>query len=141
MYKHILLAIEPENERSWGKSLPAALDLANRYDATLHLMTVVPEFGTGMVAAFFPEGFEEKVIENASTALERLIDQHVPEDQRSQIIVRHGKVWFEICEAAREISADIIIMSSHKPDLSDLLLTPNAAQVLHHTEISVMIVR
>jgi nucleotide-binding universal stress UspA family protein len=141
VYQHILLPIEPENERSWQKALPAAVDLAKRCDATLHVLTVVPTFGTGMVASFFPKDFEEKAIAHTTDELHRLVGQHVSADVRHQIIVTHGKVWWEICETAKKIKADIIVMSSHKPDLSDVLLTPNAAQVLHHTPISVMIVR
>lgn len=141
MYEHILLPIAPENDRSWQKALPAAVDLSRRYGATLHLMTVVPSFGTGMVAAFFPDDFVEKADVHAKEALRKLADEHVPAEIKHQIIVAHGKIWWEICDTADKIGADIIVMSSHKPEFGDLLLTPNAAQVLHHAPISVMIVR
>ena len=42
---------------------------------------------------------------------------------------------------ARKVDADLIVMASHKPSFSDILLQPNASQVLHHAPISVLIVR
>ena len=52
-----------------------------------------------------------------------------------------GRMGHEIVEGRKELAADLIVMASHKPAFSDILLQPNASQVLHHAPISVLIVR
>ena len=141
MYEHVLLPVDPDAETSWVKALPHAIGVAQRHGATLHIMTVVPDFGSSMVASFFPEGFENKAMENAHARLTELIAQNVPADLPHQLVIAHGRIWQEICRVAKDVEADIIVMASHKPEFSDLLLQPVAAQVLQHAPISVTIVR
>ena len=45
MYKRILLPIDLDQPSSWERALPQALELAKASDASLHVMTVVPDFG------------------------------------------------------------------------------------------------
>ena len=42
---------------------------------------------------------------------------------------------------AKEIKADLIVMASHRPELRDYLLGPNAARVVRHADCSVLVVR
>ena len=46
-----------------------------------------------------------------------------------------------ILDLAEKIGADLIVMASHRPELKDYLLGPNAARVVRHAECSVMVVR
>ena len=46
-----------------------------------------------------------------------------------------------ILAAAKEYAADLIIMGSHRPELQDYLLGPNAARVVRHSAKSVLVVR
>ena len=69
------------------------------------------------------------------------MDAELPADLPRQLIVSHGRIHQEITDAAKAIKADLIVMASHKPDWSDHFLAPNAAQVLHHAPISVLVVR
>ncbi|MCL4675913.1 MAG: universal stress protein, partial [Pararhodobacter sp.] len=73
MFNTILLTIDLEHPASWKKALPAALKLARDYDATLHVLTVVPGFGSSLVASSFPAGFEAKVLQKAKTQLDALL--------------------------------------------------------------------
>ena len=47
----------------------------------------------------------------------------------------------EIVKAAQQTNCDLIVMASHRPELSDFLLGPNAARVVRHAACSVMIIR
>lgn len=141
MTKSILLPVDPDEKVSWQKALPEAVDLARHRGATLHVMTVVPDFGSSIVATYFPANFEKQAQAKARSELETLAKNEIPNDVSLQLIVAHGRIYQEICKAADAIEADLIIMASHKPEVSDVLLAPNAAQVLHHTARSVMIVR
>lgn len=141
MTAHILLPLDPDEPSTWQKALPEAVAEARQRGATLHVMTVVPRFGSNIVASYFPEDFEKKAIAEAERQLKALVAKEVPNDLPHQIIVSHGRIHQDITNTAKAINADLIIMASHKPDWSDHFLAPNAAQVLQHTPISVFIVR
>lgn len=141
MYKDILLAVDREQESSWRLSLPVALAHCKAFGARLHVLNVVHALGVGDVASFLPMGFEQKVLDKARQSLGELVNDNVPSDVQVQRIVGSGKVHAEILRVAREIRADLIILASHHPELSDYLLGSNAAHVARHADCSVLIVR
>lgn len=141
MYSHILLAIDPDSVASHERALPAAIGLAEAHGATLHIMTVVPDYGSSLVASYFPRGFEKKAMAHARDALKALVAARLPATLPHQLVVAHGRIYKEICRVAEEVHADLVVMASHKPATRDLVLAPNAQQVLLHTPVSVLIVR
>ena len=141
MYKNILLAVDLGDEGSWTKALPVAVSLAQAYDATLHLVTVVPDFGMSIVGGYFPKDFEEKAMEAAHQHLHDFAGEHVSKDVDRRCIVAHGRPYEEIIRAADDAGCDLIVMASHRPGLEDYLLGPNAARVVRHSGKSVMVVR
>jgi nucleotide-binding universal stress UspA family protein len=141
MYSDILLPIDLSDEHSWRKALPTAVSLCRTFQATLHVMTVVPEFGLPMVGQFFPAGYEAKLHQQVAKQLEDFVAQQVPADTSVQRIVAAGKIYQQILSTAKQIKPDLIVMGSHRPELSDYLLGPNAARVVRHAGCSVMVVR
>jgi len=140
MYKDILIPIDVSTEHE-DKALDVAISLAKLYGATLHVITVAPDFGMSIVGQFFPEGFEAKALEATREALVKRTEGAVPKDVPVRNIVAHGGVYEEILRAAKAVSADLIVIGSHRPALKDYLLGPNAARVVRHAPISVMVVR
>jgi nucleotide-binding universal stress UspA family protein len=141
MFKDILVPLDVNDERSWKKALATAIDLAQRFGATLHLVTVVPEFGLPMVSQYFPADFEAKMREHAHDELKAIIDREVPPDAPRQLIIAEGSIYKEIVRVAEEAGCDLIVMGSHRPELKDYLLGANATKVAQHAGCSVMIVR
>ena len=141
MYQTILLPLDLNDEASWKKALPTALELCRAHGAKLHVMTVVPNFGMAIVGSFFPEGFEKRALSDAEAALVRFIAAHVPKDLVAAHDVQHGTVYEEILSAAQRIDADLIVMAAHRPGQADYLLGPNAARVVRHASCSVLVVR
>ena len=141
MYKDILLPIDLNHESSWRKALPCALELAKTFGGQLHIMTVVPDFGMSIVGGYFPRDYEKKALEAAKTALHDFTKKHLPKGVTCQHIISHGTVYEEILQAAKTIKADLIVVGSHRPELKDYLLGPNAARVVRHADRSVMVVR
>lgn len=141
MFKSILLPIDLSDQATWTKALPAAVTLAQHQDAVLHIATVVPDFGMSVVGSFFPEGFEEKAMHEVGEQLTAFINAHVPEGIEVHPHVLHGRVYDQIIEAADRAGADVIVMGSHRPELKDYLLGPNAARVVRHATQSVFVVR
>jgi len=141
MTKHVLLPVDPDEPSTWERALPEAIAEAKQRGATLHLMTVVPSFGSSIVANYFPKDFEASAIADAEKQLTALAAKEVPSDLPHQVLVAHGRIHQEIVDTAKAVKADLIVMASHKPVWSDSFLAPNAAQVLQHTSISVLVVR
>ena len=109
--------------------------------ASLHVMTVVPEFGLSLVGAYFPKDYEERAIEEANVQLHEYVKEKIPAEIKVQHIVAHGTIYSEILRIAEEIGCDLIVMASHRPELRDYLLGPNAARVVRHAACSVLVVR
>lgn len=141
MYKDILLPVDLDNEATWKKAITAAVELCQAFGANLHVMTVVPDFGMSIVSQFFPKDFEKKALATAKTDLQAFAKKHVPGDVKVQHIVAHGTIYEEVLNTAKKIKADLIVMGSHRPELQDYLLGPNAARVVRHAPMSVLVVR
>jgi nucleotide-binding universal stress UspA family protein len=141
MYRNILVPVDLSDKHSWRKALPTAVSLCETFEARLHVMTVVPSFGLPMVGQFFPEGYEAKLRQHAAKQLKEFAATQIADAIPTRRIVSEGKIYQEILKAAGVIKADLIVMGSHRPELSDYLLGPNAARVVRHAKCSVMVVR
>lgn len=141
MFKTILLPIDLSSEASWTKALPTALEMMREKDAELHVVAVLPDFGMPIVEGYFKEGYEEEALVGFGRKLAEWVSKHVPEGVTVHPHVLHGTIYAEILRAAKELSADMIVLASHRPELSDYLLGPNAARVVRHANQSVLVVR
>ena len=141
MYKDILLAVDLNDDSSWQRALPTAVEYCRAFGAVLHVIAVIPSYGMPFVGQFFPEGFEKEMEDKTLEALHAFVTEHVSKDVRVQRIVSQGTVYQEILETSEKIGADLIVMASHRPELKDYLLGPNAARVVRHAQCSVLVVR
>ena len=141
MFDHILVTVDLDDANSWKKALPLAVSNANTHNASLSIMTVVPDFGMSLVGQYFPTDHVEKVMAEANKRLHKLVADQVPADLKVQHIVRQGTVYEMVLETAKDIAADLIVIASHRPELKDYLLGPNAARVVRHANCSVLVVR
>ena len=141
MYHDILLTVDLNDEASWAKALPAAVEEAKASGATLHVVSILPDFGMPVVGGFFPDDFEEKALAEVSEKLVAFCGENVPSEIEVKNIVRHGNVYKEILEIAGETGCDLIVIGAHRLELSDYLLGPNAARVVRHANCSVLVVR
>lgn len=142
MYSKILLPVDLNEEASWEKALPTALALCRSFGASLHVVTVLPDYRMPLVGSYFPKDFAEKAHQAVSDAQHTFIKDHVPEDITVQSVIVDGSPWEAIIKAAKKLGVDLIVMASHnKRKFADYVLGPNAEHVVHHTKISVMIVR
>jgi len=141
MYKKILLPVDLSAEHSWAKALPTALRLAGPEDGVLHVVTVVPDFGMSVVGTFFEKGYEDKALTHVGEELKTWVAQHVPADVEVHPHVLLGRVYDEVISAANRLDVDAIVLASHRPELSDYLIGPNAARIVRHARQSVFVVR
>ena len=141
MFQRILVPVDVDHESSWRKPLPVAEHMAADYGAELHVMTVVPTYGTAMVGGFFPPDFEKKALALAETRLRELVQARAAKPDAITIHIAHGTIYEQVLKAAKKLDCDVIVMSAHRPELRDYLLGPNAARVMRHARASVFVVR
>lgn len=141
MTKSILLSVDLNHPSSWSKALPQTVALAQADGAEIHVLTVIPDYGMAMVADQFPAGFADKATEVSAEALKQLVADHIPPEIKTSTHVMHGTIYKSIIKAANKAGCDLIVMASHRSEMKDYLLGPNAARVVRHAKQSVFVVR
>lgn len=141
MYKNILFPVDIMEEHSWRKALSVVLVYAEKFNAKIHILNVVPAYGLNMVQQYFPIGAIDELIQKANVHLHEFSKKNFPSTVSTQQIIAKGAVYECIIETAKEVDADLIVMTAHRPELKDYLLGPNAAKVVRHSDRSVLVVR
>ena len=141
MFEAILVPIDLNEESSWNKTLPVAVAQARQNQATLHVMSVVPDFGMSIVGSFFPEGYEKKALAEGKAKLQEIVAANTPDDLTVESHIAHGTIYEEILRAAETLKCSLIVMAAQRPALQDYLLGQNAARVVRHAQQSVFVVR
>ncbi|MCV0349081.1 MAG: universal stress protein [Nitratireductor sp.] len=141
MYNDILVSIDLGHAEGEVRTLETAVDYARTFGSRLHVMTVVPDYGMSIVGGFFPKGHEHDAIQHANEALHEFTKKYVPDEIKHRHIVGHGSIYREILRYAGEVKADLIVLSASRPSPEDYLIGPNAARVVRHASISVLVVR
>mgnify|MGYP000064839200 CR=1 FL=1 len=141
MYKKILLSIDLNDSASWEKALPVALEHCQAFGAELLIVTVVPDLPIGIVNSYMTQDAGTQMVRAFKEKLKEFVEQRIPTGFKVSPHVGHGTVYRVILETAEKFEADLIIMASHRPAMSDYLLGPNAARVVRHSPLSVLVVR
>jgi len=141
MYKDILLAVDLGHADAEIRAVETAVEYARAFGSRLHVMSVVPDYGMSLVGGFFPKEHEQQAIEHAKEELHAFTKKHVPDEIKHRHIVGHGSIYREILRYADLIKADLIVLSAKRPSPEDYLIGPNAARVVRHASISVLVVR
>lgn len=151
MIKNILFPIDLEHESSWRPVLPTAVEISRGHKARLHIMTVAPRLhgapGLPSPADFGQKGptleeYNDSVLKAAEKRLDTFVKENVPDEvATSRIVVSGISAYREILDAARNIPADLIIMSAYRPSLKSFLLGTTAERVVRHADCSVYVVR
>jgi nucleotide-binding universal stress UspA family protein len=103
MYSKILLPVNLNEESSWEKALPTALTLCRSFGASLHVVTVLPDYRMPLVGSYFPKDFTSKAHEAISEAQHKFIQENVPEDIQVQSVIVDGSPWEAIIKAAKKL--------------------------------------
>ena len=139
--KTILLPVDIFHETGWEGALNHAVSLAQQHGSIIHVLTVIPDFGMPVVGSFFPDGFSKSAATKAETGLSEFAAKHIPDGIDVIAHIKHGTTYKEILACADAIGADMIVMASHRPEMQDYLLGPNAARVTRHAKQSVCVIR
>lgn len=144
----ILVPIDLADEGSWKYALPVALSQAKADGGEVTVMTVVPEIIAGLDWRYAIRGETgtveldmHKLVTEAEKRVQSIVREHLPAGMKVRTIARNGTVYEEILDVADELGIDQIVMTAHRPAVSEYLLGTNAARVVRHAKCSVNIVR
>lgn len=102
----------------------------------LHVIQDIPAY----IRAELPTNLDEQAVTDSEQHLQALIKTHdLPET--TKVRVRQGNPFHEILAEADASEADLIVIASHQPGISDYLLGSVAGQVVRHSKISVLVLR
>ena len=140
MYKRIVLAVDLAEPTPAPKGLMEAVELAKTGGGELRLVNVQPVIPATFMemcrsirrrAGGAGQGGARTRFSAASTC---------PSSARA---LRRGQagLYHELLEEASEWDADLIVVGSHRPVMSDYLLGSNAKTIVRHAQCSVLVVR
>lgn len=138
MYERILIP----TDGSTGTAHVAlqALDLAEQYSATVHVIHVIDESASAFVrdAADTTEPLRERA-ETTVQTVEQMAESH---DIDSVTVVREGEPAETILEYATEIDADVIVAGTHgRSGIRRHLIGSVAERLVRHADCPVLTVR
>jgi universal stress protein F len=143
MYKTILLPVDLAEPESSKPALSAALMMMGQLEGTVRFISVLP-LTPVMLAEYVPPDFEVQQRKAAEDALAVMVKESGLPSHRVSATVRQGGIYQEILEEATAISADLIIMTSQRPQrhaVRTYFLGSNAGHVVRYARCSVLVVR
>ncbi len=143
MYRQILVPIDLGSPELNKPAMETAMMMAGLSRGTVRLVNVLP-LTPVMLAEYVPPDFELQQRKAAEEALAIVVKEVTLEPSRISATVRQGGIYQEILEEANSISADLIVMTSHRPQrhaVRTYFLGSNAGHVVRYAKCSVFVVR
>ena len=143
MYRKILVPVDLAEPALAKPALATATMMAGPSEATIRLVNVLP-LTPVMLAEYVPPDFEVQQRKASEDALAIIVKESGLAPARISSTVRQGGIYQEILEEAASIGADLIVMSSHRPQrhaVRTYFLGSNAGHVVRYAKCSVLVVR
>ena len=90
---------------------------------------------------YVPADFDEEQAKRAKDALDAICRRSTCRPSARPPSTRAGGIYHELLQEAAEWDADLIVVGSHRPVMSDYLLGSNAKTIVRHAQCSVLVVR
>ena len=137
MFKRIMVPIDLNHADKLEKALDVAGDLAAHYGATLVYVGVTTPAPSSI--AHTPKEYGEKL---AAFAAEK--GKAHGADAESRAYTSHDPAIDldeTLMKAVEETGADLVVMASHIPNVTDYIWPSNGGTVATHSDATVMVVR
>ena len=137
MFDTIMVPVDLRHTPALGKALTIAADMARTQDATVIYVGVTsPEPGElGHNPAEYDEKLQKFASEQAQARGLRA---------RAHTIVANDPAIdldHKLSEAAEELGADLVVMATHVPNLTDYIWASHGGHLASHSKASVFLVR
>ena len=135
MYKNILVPVAADHDPRTGGALDVARTLAAE-GAKITALTVV-EALPGYIQSQLPEGQVRQTVLDVEAGLKA--DLGGVSDVAPVVVEGHSART--ILDFAEEQGVDLIVMASHRPDITDYFLGSTASRVVRHAHCAVHVLR
>lgn len=138
MYKSIVIAVALFNKGATSRALIKKANKLVDPDGSITLVHVLDEVPAYLAAAIAREqlmehrkAIREQLDSLASSAKAKNVD----------VDIRGGRPSENILACAADCNADLIMIASHQPGMSDYFIGSTAARVVRHSQVSVLVAR
>ena len=143
MFRSVLVAIDGSTHAE--RALVVAVDLAERCNATLTVMTSVPDTSSWLISMSYGEGIDfQALAQETEREYRKLLDSAVdalPQNLSVTKILAHGRPGGRILEQLQTGKHDLAVMGRRgRGEVSSLLLGSVSHQVLNASPAAVLIV-
>ena len=128
---------EPELAKT---AIDTAVALARPTSGHVRLVNVLPMTPV-MLAEYVPPDFDVQQRKTSEEQLAAMAKEIGLERGHVSSVVRQGGIYHEVIEEAKAMPADLIVMTSHRPDMRSYFLGSNAGHVVRYAQCSVLVVR
>ena len=140
MFNKIIIAVDLADPAPSPKGLAQAVELAAASAGLLRLVNIQPLMPATFME-YVPADFDAEQEKRASAALQDIVAKVALPKERLSGTVRVGGIYHEILGEAADWGADLIVVGSHRPVVTDYLLGSNAKTIVRHALCSVLVVR
>ncbi|QMR77739.1 universal stress protein UspF [Enterobacter sp. RHBSTW-00175] len=144
MYSSILVPIDIAEEDLTNMVIPYVQTHAVLNTTKVHFLAVVPfhSFYTSLGLAYSAEMPSiNEIRQSALSKLNEIVKQFRLPVEKIETHIADGSPKDQILKFAHKIGADLIIIASHRPNITTYLLGSNAADVVRHAKCPVLVVR
>ena len=137
MFSKIMVPVDLAHLADLERALSCAADLAGHYGAEITYVGVTA--ATPGSLAHNPKEYEAKL---AGFAADQAAARGVK--ARAHAVISHDPTVDlddALLRAVKEVNADLVVMASHLPNLTDYLWPSNGGKIAAHAAASVMVVR
>lgn len=140
MFKRILVPVDLAEPDLARPAIDTAIALARGSSGSVRIVNVLPMTPV-MLAEYVPPDFDDQQRKSADDGLKKLKEECGLEPDRVSGVVRQGGIYHEVIEEAKAMDADLIVMTSHRPDMRSYFLGSNAGHVVRYANCSVLVLR
>ena len=140
MFKRILVPVDLAEPELAKPAIDTAITMARASSGSVRIVNVLPMTPV-MLAEYVPPDFNEQQRQSADEAVKKLAADSGLGADKISATVRQGGIYHEVIEEAKTIDADLIVMTSHRPDMRSYFLGSNAGHVVRYATCSVLVLR
>jgi len=142
MISKILVAVDIGTPKTTKALLESANDMALKFDAKVQLVAVIPDYGTPLVASFFPKHAQDEIKEETRKKLTELASEYFSKEVKIAVM-KGSKRVNTILKVVGEIQPDLVMLGCRRKNSRNeqRLLGSTTMAVTDRAQCSVMVVR
>jgi len=140
VFKTILVPVDLAEPELAKPAIDTACAMARASSGSVRLINVLPMTPV-MLAEYVPPDFDLQQRKSAEDGLLALARDCGLDDEHVSTVIRQGGIYHEVIEEAKTLPADLIVMTSHRPDMRSYFLGSNAGHMVRYATCSVLVLR